>query len=458
MNRCSLVSSLTSAKGMTQAGLIYVYSALVARGFQVKLYDLSGTISYFDAPGELYTSCDSPSWMNPESIIEGDWLDEYLPVIEKPTDIVFFSALFSPDLVFHARLSHTLRTHGQITTAIGGNALAGLNERQLSFVSGFFDYVLIGHDVSALIDQTLGLVMDGKTNEIQSSGRTLIALSAPSFRPDYSLIKLENFVTVYSGHGCYYGKCNFCDYPARAQGAISYRTVDDVVRDLYAIQTLHPSVEDIVLTQDCYTRANLLDTAGKIRKTCDTVPYNLMLRAEPWIDSRIAKILQESGCTDVFIGAEALDDCMLAQLNKGVTTDHIVTAVKALSEHVDVTIGMILFIPKVSQSDLDSQLMVLDGLLPYLNSIEPEVLTVVGGSHYARFPKKYGIVLDATESILNDSWCFGLSQDIPWAMEDLALLERWLRHIEVLREMCSSLVKQEYWSAIDDIKSRLCAH
>jgi hypothetical protein len=443
---------------MTQAGLVYVYTALVKRGIQVKLYDLSGTISYFDAPGELYTSCDSPSWMSPVSIIDGSWMDEYLPEVEEPTEMVFFSALFSPDLVFHARLSHKLRTRGKTATAIGGNALAGLNEQQLTFVSGFFDYVLIGHDVSALIDQTLALVMDGQTSDICPSGHTLMALSAPRVRPDYSLIRLDDFITVYSGHGCYYGKCNFCDYPARAQGAISFRAVDDVVIDLHSIQTLNPSIEDIVLTQDCYTRAYLIDTASKIRNTCGTVPYNLMLRAEPWIDSQIARILQRSGCTDVFIGAEALNDCMLTQLNKGVTTDHIESAVKTLSEYVDVTIGMILFIPNVSQFGLDYQIKILERLVPYLSSIEPEVLTVLGGSYYARFPEKYGIVLDATESVLNDSWCFGLSQDIPWALEDYALLERWLRHIEVLRDICSSLVKQEYWSAIDDIKARLRAY
>jgi len=456
MKLCSLVTSLTSNKGMTQASLVYIYTALVKSGMQVNLYDLSGTISYYDAPEELYTSCDSISWMNPDSIKEGCWMDDYLPEIDEPTEIVFFSALFSPDLVFHARLSHVLRMRGNTITAIGGNALAGLKEEQILFVSSFFDYILIGYDVSALIEQTMSLVKELPKNAPRTRGHILKALSAPSISPNYSLINLENFVTVYSGKGCYYGKCNFCDYPARAQGAISFRAVNDVAIDLLSIQKLRPTVEDIVLTQDCYTQAHLIATVHSIQKTCGTIPYNLMLRAEPWIDSRIARILQRSGCTDVFIGAEALDDCMLTQLNKGITTEHIINAVKLLSEYVDVTIGMILFIPNVSQDGLDSQIKILEGLLPYLNSIEPEVLTVLGGSFYARFPEKHGIVLGATENVLNDSWCFGLSQDIPWSLKDYTLIERWLNHIEALHDMCSSLVKKEYWSSIDDIKA--CLH
>lgn len=213
-------------------------------------------------------------------------------------------------------------------------------------------------------------------------------------------------------------------------------------------------MRDIVLTQDSYTQEHLLGTAREIGRYGGHIPYNLMLRAETWVTHEIGEILASSGCTDVFIGAEALDDELLQILNKGMTAYDILNAVKVLSEYVDVTIGMILFVPGVSKGALHSQLKRLEELLPYLYSIEPEVLTVVNGSAFACNSSRYGIILHATENLLNDSWCFGLSQDIPWTMADTDLMEKWFEHARELRELCSEYVKPEYWDAIECLRRK----
>jgi hypothetical protein len=182
-----------------------------------------------------------------------------------------------------------------------------------------------------------------------------------------------------------------------------------------------------------------------------------MLRAEPWVTRDVGRVLAESGCTDVFVGAEALDDEILKVLNKGVTTERVLNAIKALAEFVDVTIGMILFVPAVDQRSLDSQLDRIEGLLPYLHSIEPEVLTVVSGSLFARDPSRYGVILHATENTLNDSWCYGLSPDIPWAMADTRLMDRWFDHVERLQKKCSGYVNEQYWKAVRQLRKG-CGH
>ena len=90
-----------------------------------------------------------------------------------------------------------------------------------------------------------------------------------------------------------------------------------------------------------------------IKRWIKACPYFLVVLtkdgiASQWVNQEIGEILAKSGCTDVFIGAEALNDEILQVLNKGVTTRDILNSVKALSEYVDVTIGMILFVPGVS--------------------------------------------------------------------------------------------------------------
>lgn len=448
MRSFTVVSSLTSEKRMTQAGLIYLTTSLATAGYDFQLIDLSGKISYFDSPGELHLKCNSPLWMSPDAIKYNGWMDRYLPSIDDASEIILFSALFSPDVIFHARYSYNIKTTSpKSLTAIGGAALAGLRQDQLEIIKHFFDYIFIGHDV----DTFLKFPLNGNV-EHSKEGVIIKELSPPKFRPNYSLVDLKDFITVYSGHGCYYGKCNFCDYPTRAFQNVYFKDCNEVAMEFQDIYKSRPSVTDIVLTQDCYTKKKLIETANAILLQGGHIPYNLMLRAEPWINQEIGEILARSGCTDVFIGAEALDADILQILNKGVTTDNIVNSIKVLSKYVDVTIGLILFVPNIEEKSLNLQLQLIEKILPYVNSIEPEILTIVNGSGFARDASKYGIVLNATENIINDSWCFGLSQDIPWAMLDQELKEAWFRHIDKLKELCGDRVKREYWESVDHIR------
>ena len=361
---------------------------------------------------------------------------------------MLFSAQFSPDVVFHARYSHCLkRACKRVITCIGGAAIAGLTPAQLTVLSEFFDYVLVGHDLDVL----LSAVMVGMTTP-PNSPQVVRAAAPPKFSADYSLVPMTDIVTVYSGHGCYYGKCRFCDYPSRAHQKLYVRDANEVAADLQQVHRIQPTVEDIVLTLDCYKEPDLRNTACAIAGYGGRIPYNLMLRAERWITPAIGKLLAASGCTDVFIGAEALDAAILEVLRKGVSVADIEGSVRSLAEHVDVTIGLILFVPGVDQRSLQTQLMCLERMLPYIHHIEAEVLTIVNGSGFAREPGKYGIVLNATDQLLNDSWCYGLSPDIPWSMADPELFELWMSHADAIRYMCGDRVRPEYWAAVDDLR------
>ncbi len=444
---CTLVTSLASERGMTQASSAYLATALAQAGWECYVVDLSGVVDYYDAPESLYMSCDSPQWLNPQAIRDADWMDAFLPGPPSLGErLVLFSALFSPDVPFHARLSHLVRLrHAEAITAIGGAALAGLRADQLDVVSRFFDFVLIGHDVVNLLHEPLSCSL-GKRRE--GGAQVLRATAAPQFDPDYSLVPLNDFVSVYTGHGCYYGKCRFCDYPERAAQRITFRPPERVAEDVAQIYRLRPSVEDIVLTQDSYTKKHLTETANAIARKAEGAPYNLMFRAEGWVTREIGRLLAESGCTDVFIGAEAFDDEILQVLDKGVTAEEIVNAIRALSDYVNITLGVVLFVPGVSDQALVRQLRTVKQVLPHVESIEPEVLTVVNGSGFAKEPSRFGIILNATEGLLNDSWCYGLSQDVPWRMADTDLMRAWFAHAMELQKSCADYVKPLYWEAI----------
>jgi len=237
---------------------------------------------------------------------------------------------------------------------------------------------------------------------------------------------------------------------------VTFKSPREVASETREIMARRPDVQDVFLTQDSYSRRHLQETAAEIGRQCGTAPYSLMLRAEPWVREDIGAALASTGCTDAFIGAEGLDDEILGILNKGLTTNDIVNAVQALSRFVNVTIGMILFVPGVSHRAMSAQLRALEQLIPHVAGIELEVLTVVNGSEFARNPSRYGIVLNATENVINDSWCFGLSQDIPWTMADTGQIRTWIEHIKDLRGVCSHHVPQPSWDSIDELIADLC--
>lgn len=415
-----IVSSLTSEKDKTQTSLIYLSTILDKLNIKYDLLDLSGTLDYFNPPKEFFSSCNSEYWLSPKVFHDAEWLDEYLPENYSKYDAVLYSSLFSPDILLHGRHSVNQKKNFPTTTVIGGSAVSCLNQKQLEVISKIFDYIAIDFNIGRLI------------------------------QPDYRLIELKDFITVYSGSGCDWGKCRFCN----SGNSQNYsRPANEIASDLEQIGSLNPNIRSVMLSSDSFTHANLTEIASCLKKKLD-IPYNLMLRGEKWVSERLGEILCESGCTDVFIGAESLNDEILKTINKGTNTENIINAVKNLSKNIKVTLGLLLFIPQSTEKQLRDQLLILEKILPYVNDIEPEILSVIQGTEFAVHPEKYGIKLWTREKSINDSWCYGLSPDIPWTFSNPQDMELWFRHYEKLKGLITNFVRPHYWSSIDHVRKR----
>lgn len=87
--------------------------------------------------------------------------------------------------------------------------------------------------------------------------------------------------------------------------------------------------------------------------------------------------------------------------------------------------------------------------MPYVNDIEPEILSVVQGTEFANHAEKYAIKLWATGKTINDSWCYGLSPDIPWVFSNNRDIEIWFKHYDKLKSLIKGFMKPHYWISID---------
>jgi hypothetical protein len=103
---------------------------------------------------------------------------------------------------------------------------------------------------------------------------------------------------------------------------------------------------------------------------------------------------------------------------------------------------------------LEDQLLEIGKLLPMVDAIEPEIMSVVQGSTFADNPEKYGINLWTTERTINDSWCFGLSPDIPWTFQNDKDADVWFKFYDKLKNLIYDFVEPHYWNAVDYVKLR----
>jgi hypothetical protein len=447
-----IVCSPTSEKDKTQASLVYLATVLNEAEIEYDVLDLGGSINYFDPPEEFFSPCDSEYWLSPRIFDDAHWFDRYFPSDYKGYDAVVYSALFSPDLLIYGRHAVVQKEHHpECITVIGGSAVNCLNEEQLSVLSEAFDHICIGHDIEYLVHQVLGVRHSTRSSRPR---KYIEAKNPPAVQPNYELWEIRPFITVYSGQGCNWGKCLFCNTNTLSVGGYCPRPPEDIAEEFIEISKANGKVKDVMLSSDSFTKRDLVELMSHLKQTASRVPYNLMLRGEGWISEEIGAELKETGCTDVFIGAEALDDEVLRIINKGVTTEGIINAVKSLSEHVKVIIGLLLFIPRVTEAQLEAQLSNLEKILPFVESVEPEILSVVQNADLAARHRDYGIKLWATEKTINDSWCYGLSPDIPWTFEDEKEVEIWFRYYDEMRALLSGHVEPRYWDSIDHMRLR----
>ena len=108
----------------------------------------------------------------------------------------------------------------------------------------------------------------------------------------------------------------------------------------------------------------------------------------------------------------------------------------------------------ITEKQLDQQLLSVERILSNVNDIEPEILSVVQGTEFASHPENYGIKLWATETNINDSWCYGLSPDIPWTFENSRDAKIWFEYYDKLRNLIDDFVQPHYWDSIDFVRLR----
>lgn len=410
-----ILTSPTTSKDISQSSIFYL-KAFLPRDGVVDILDLSGTVDFYDPPNELLD--DQARLWHSDLVFDESWIDDHIPECGEQYGSIFASALFSMDIVLQGRYVRKCKEAYPGTRAvIGGPAIRSLDANQLKVVSSVFDVAFAG--------------------------------SLPVW-PDYisDSYKLKGFVTVATGTGCDWGMCRFCN---SGKEKYSLRNLDEVVEDLARISEVSDS--EVMLSSDSIPIPKINGLSLKLINAKNKQKYNLMMRACLGVDEAFSENLKRSGCTDVFVGGEILDDAGLHLVNKGTTVAAIKNTVRNLGDSgINVQLGLILFLPRISEKQLENQLRNLEELLPYVNKVELESLSVLHGSDFYENYASYGIDLYPEKNLIFPAWCYGLSPDVPWGFKDDADYFVWEKHIDSLRQVADDYVDERYWWHVDYIK------
>lgn len=134
----------------------------------------------------------------------------------------------------------------------------------------------------------------------------------------------RNFSFVVIARGCPY-KCIYCRQGVMYEGAVRYRSVDSVVREIekYKLRNVALHADTATLNKDW------------IYEFCDKVPYGVRWICNSRVDTvseSMLRVMADNGCWMVCYGIESGDDEILFLNKKGATCEEARQAVKWTKE------------------------------------------------------------------------------------------------------------------------------
>jgi hypothetical protein len=168
--------------------------------------------------------------------------------------------------------------------------------------------------------------------------------------PDYSDLLLDKYISVIEianpmhslwsdgrwnkltmAHGCYWGKCTFCDVSLdyiKLYEPIAARTLVDRMEELIA-QT---SETGFHFVDEAAPPALMRELALEILRRKLTVTWWTNIRFEKRFTRDLCVLLKTSGCIAVSGGLEVASDRLLALIDKGVTVEQVAQVTRNLTE------------------------------------------------------------------------------------------------------------------------------
>ena len=255
----------------------------------------------------------------------------------------------------------------------------------------YFDVVVIGEGEKAIVDivenDLEGIVYGEKMNieTIPFPARDMINMNEYSFKQDR-----RPATTLLSSRGC----PNFCVFCGNMNRQVRYHPIQRVVEEVKQLKKM--GYNDLYFYDDNFV-SNHRRTEALITELKDLkINYRITTRAQT-LNEYIVKKLKESGCSWISLGIESGVDERLNDVNKHMTTQDNLNAVKLLHKHNIKIKGFFMFgLPNESVEDAEQTIKFSKKLKEEgLTSADFYIMMPFPGTPIWNTPERYGIeILD----------------------------------------------------------------
>lgn len=278
--------------------------------------------------------------------------------------IVCFSVPFPGNLYSAFRCAHYIKTHyPSIKVAIGGGfPNTELRDLKDVRVFEFFDFITLddGELPIELLNSNIQIPNSNEfkrtflleNNEVVYKNNTLRTDYKQSEvgTPDYSDLLLDRYISVIEianpmhslwsdgrwnkltmAHGCYWGKCTFCDISLdyiKLYEPVAAKLIVDRMEELIA-QT---NENGFHFVDEAAPPALMKEVALEILKRKLVVSWWTNIRFEKSFTSDLCMLLKASGCIAVSGGLEVASDRLLELIKKGVTVEQVAQVTRNFTE------------------------------------------------------------------------------------------------------------------------------
>ena len=385
-------------------------------------------------------------------------------VEEVQPKLICFSVPFPGNLYSAFRSAQFIKTHfPEIKIAMGGGfPNTELRELKDKRVFEFFDFITLddGELPLELVHQSIchsELVSESlfkRTFLLQNYEVTYVNnTTKPDYKqsevgtPDYSDLQLQNYISVIEianpmhslwsdgrwnkltmAHGCYWGKCTFCDISLdyiKLYEPIAAKILVDRMEELIA-QT---GENGFHFVDEAAPPALMREVALEIIKRKLVVSWWTNIRFEKSFTSDLCVLLKASGCIAVSGGLEVASDRLLELIKKGVTVEQVAQVTRNFTEsgimvHAYLMYG---YPTQTVQETIDSLEMVRQLFeLGVLQSGFWHQFAMTAHSPVGMFPEEFGVIPEQNEitfanndinfkdktGIDHDKFSFGLKKSL----------------------------------------------
>jgi len=349
--------------------------------------------------------------------------------------LICFTVPFPGNLYSAFRCAQFIKTHfPSIKIAMGGGfpntELRDLRDKR---VFNFFDFISLddGELPIELLNykiQNPNSIEFKRTFLLENNELVYINNSTkPDYKqheagtPDYSDLKLDNYISVIEianpmhslwsdgrwnkltmAHGCYWGKCTFCDISLdyiKIYEPISAKILVDRMEEIIA-QT---GENGFHFVDEAAPPALMREVALEILRRKLIVSWWTNIRFEKSFTSDLCFLLKQSGCIAVSGGLEVASDRLLTLIKKGVTVKQVAQVTRNFTEsgimvHAYLMYG---FPTQTVQETVDSLEMVRQLFeIGIVQSGFWHQFAMTAHSPVGMFPDEFGVV---PEILMNDS-------------------------------------------------------